>query len=59
MSGSAFQRQVIEPGKVKKNVSDTLGYLDDKITISQVPVNLLYPSVQGGWRDIVRAGRFR
>lgn len=39
MSGSAFQRAVIEPGKVKKNVSDTLGYLDDKISTAPVPCN--------------------
>ena len=33
--GSAFDRVVTEPGKVKRDVADTLGYLEDRLIFSQ------------------------
>ena len=56
MSGSAMQRVVVEPGKVKREASSTLEYLGDAERKSENLVNLVYPAQSGGWRDIVRAG---
>ena len=56
MSSSAFSRAVVTPGQVKRNVTDTLGYLGDKEKQQTALTNLLYPSQNGGHRDIVRVG---